>query len=363
MQTACNASARPAIGEPGHRPTVPQCALRPSVCCDFHRSLVLYGPGHVHSWCSTYPASISCLAGQQQARRARAPRAQARFQSVSPPEPGSPVLAPALASQQQQQQRHQQHAQPAPKEQSSASLPASVSEDAAASSVADARQERRTAPATLRVRPAEAGEFWAIADLHACAFYPRSTPFWFAALRLDRVMSLQVGQSIAARACQGCCWGIAGGNVGMYVHHRGPSSYPPAAALQQLPAACRTRLAGAPASAHASAARRVTAAARSSRPPRPSPASPAASHSAPPLLRRCASVQVPSGSKTTCTSCASSLRQATPALTPQAAPPARPASQRPAAAAAATARCRQTPRLAAAAGRAAQLAGVWCATF
>lgn len=138
-------------------------------------------------------ASVRSAIGQQQARRARAPRAQARFQSVSPPEPGSPVLPRALASQQQQQQRHQQHAQPAPKEQASGSLPASASEDAAASSVEDALQERRTAPAALRVRPAEAGEFWAIADLHACAFYPRSTPFWFAALRLDRVMSIQVG--------------------------------------------------------------------------------------------------------------------------------------------------------------------------
>ncbi|KAL4418803.1 hypothetical protein ABPG77_010212 [Micractinium sp. CCAP 211/92] len=42
--------------------------------------------------------------------------------------------------------------------------------------------------------PVEAGDCWAVADLHACAFYPRSTPFWFSALRLDRVLSLQVGQ-------------------------------------------------------------------------------------------------------------------------------------------------------------------------
>lgn len=98
---------------------------------------------------------------------------QARFQSVSPP--------PARASQQQQQQQEQR-----PQEQPPDSTPTSTG-------ARDASAPRRSAGAACRVRPAEAGDYWALADLHACAFYPRSTPFWFAALRLDRVMSLQVG--------------------------------------------------------------------------------------------------------------------------------------------------------------------------
>ena len=44
------------------------------------------------------------------------------------------------------------------------------------------------------VRPAQRVDYWAIADLHCCAFYPRATPFWFALLRLDRVLSLQMGE-------------------------------------------------------------------------------------------------------------------------------------------------------------------------
>ncbi|KAL4425296.1 hypothetical protein ABPG75_009312 [Micractinium tetrahymenae] len=104
---------------------------------------------------------------------------QARFQSVSPPEPGSAALPSSLASQQQQQQQQQQ-------------LPGGMP----SSSEADATTPQRGAAAAVaacRVRPAEAGDYWALADLHTCAFYPRATPFWFAALRLDRVMSLQVG--------------------------------------------------------------------------------------------------------------------------------------------------------------------------
>ena len=51
------------------------------------------------------------------------------------------------------------------------------------------------APSRCRVRHAEASDYWAIADLHCMAFYPRATFFWFSALRLDRVMALQLGES------------------------------------------------------------------------------------------------------------------------------------------------------------------------
>ena len=44
------------------------------------------------------------------------------------------------------------------------------------------------------VRPAESADYWAVADLHCSAFYPRAPPFWFSALRVDRVMAVQLGE-------------------------------------------------------------------------------------------------------------------------------------------------------------------------
>ncbi|KAL4854556.1 hypothetical protein ACK3TF_004720 [Chlorella vulgaris] len=48
-------------------------------------------------------------------------------------------------------------------------------------------------PGSCLVRPAVAADYWPIADLHCSAFYPRAAPFWFSLLRLDRVISLELG--------------------------------------------------------------------------------------------------------------------------------------------------------------------------
>lgn len=44
------------------------------------------------------------------------------------------------------------------------------------------------------MRSAASSDAWAAADIHCNAFYPNAGPFWGPLLRLDRVLSLQVGR-------------------------------------------------------------------------------------------------------------------------------------------------------------------------
>jgi hypothetical protein len=59
---------------------------------------------------------------------------------------------------------------------------------------------------SLRIRPVDPEDYWPASDLHCSAFYPRATPFWFAALRVDRVMSLQLGGPGAREAPGRAAW-------------------------------------------------------------------------------------------------------------------------------------------------------------
>lgn len=49
------------------------------------------------------------------------------------------------------------------------------------------------APTDFHIRSVTAADYWAVADVHCEAFYPKSGPFWAPLLRLDRVVGLQVG--------------------------------------------------------------------------------------------------------------------------------------------------------------------------
>ncbi|KAL4516798.1 hypothetical protein Ndes2437B_g00905 [Nannochloris sp. 'desiccata'] len=46
----------------------------------------------------------------------------------------------------------------------------------------------------VHIRPVSSSDYWAVADMHCSAFYPRANSFWGPVLRLDRVMGLQIGQ-------------------------------------------------------------------------------------------------------------------------------------------------------------------------
>ena len=46
----------------------------------------------------------------------------------------------------------------------------------------------------VHIRPVSSSDYWAVADMHCNAFYPRATQFWAPLLRLDRVMALQIGK-------------------------------------------------------------------------------------------------------------------------------------------------------------------------
>ncbi|KAL4546288.1 hypothetical protein Ndes2526B_g05373 [Nannochloris sp. 'desiccata'] len=46
----------------------------------------------------------------------------------------------------------------------------------------------------VHIRPVSSSDYWAVADMHCSAFYPRANSFWGPILRLDRVMGLQIGQ-------------------------------------------------------------------------------------------------------------------------------------------------------------------------
>ncbi|KAI3434947.1 hypothetical protein D9Q98_003001 [Chlorella vulgaris] len=61
------------------------------------------------------------------------------------------------------------------------------------SSVGSSAAAARQPPGSCLVRPAVPADYWPIADLHCSAFYPRAAPFWFSLLRLDRVISLELG--------------------------------------------------------------------------------------------------------------------------------------------------------------------------
>lgn len=98
------------------------------------------------------------------------------------------------------QQRPQTTAQPPSSGTSSASGGSSSSGAAWPDSSSSRLPRGSSAVPSCRVRPAEPGDYWAIADLHCMSFYPRATFFWFAALRMDRVMSLQMGEWLVV------CW-------------------------------------------------------------------------------------------------------------------------------------------------------------
>ena len=53
--------------------------------------------------------------------------------------------------------------------------------------------------ANVHIRPVSSSDYWAVADMHCSAFYPRAGDFWGPVLRLDRVMALQLGKHISIR--------------------------------------------------------------------------------------------------------------------------------------------------------------------
>ena len=60
---------------------------------------------------------------------------------------------------------------------------------------ADATESSTTPCDGLRMNSVTAADYWAVADVHCAAFYPSAGAFWDPLLRLDRVVSLQVGAS------------------------------------------------------------------------------------------------------------------------------------------------------------------------
>lgn len=46
----------------------------------------------------------------------------------------------------------------------------------------------------FHIRAVTPSDYWAVADMHCEAFYPRAGPLWGPMLRLDRVMALQIGK-------------------------------------------------------------------------------------------------------------------------------------------------------------------------
>lgn len=79
-------------------------------------------------------------------------------------------------------------------------VPTLASAAAALSSSHDSGSSSASAPpalpaaASVKYRLAVSEDFWAVADVHCCAFYPTSAAFWDALLRMDRVLSLHVGE-------------------------------------------------------------------------------------------------------------------------------------------------------------------------
>ena len=77
-------------------------------------------------------------------------------------------------------------------------LPRSVAPLSSTAAQATA-QEPAPSPSDCRsnkdfhVRVATPSDYWAVSDMHCEAFYPRAGPLWGPMLRLDRVMSLQIG--------------------------------------------------------------------------------------------------------------------------------------------------------------------------
>lgn len=51
----------------------------------------------------------------------------------------------------------------------------------------------------VHIRPVSSSDYWAVADMHCSAFYPRANNFWGPVLRLDRVMGLQIGKTLLAK--------------------------------------------------------------------------------------------------------------------------------------------------------------------
>ena len=62
----------------------------------------------------------------------------------------------------------------------------------------------------VALRPAGSDDYWAVADCHCTAFYPRAGAFWGPLLRLDRVMALQLGRRALA-ACPALARSLAPG--------------------------------------------------------------------------------------------------------------------------------------------------------
>ncbi len=53
-----------------------------------------------------------------------------------------------------------------------------------------------TRASALQYRLAGVEDWWGVADVHCCAFYPEAAAFWRPLLRLDRVVSMRVGKYV-----------------------------------------------------------------------------------------------------------------------------------------------------------------------